>query len=173
MTEKPNGLIQIYTGNGKGKTTAALGLALRATGQGLKVIIIQFIKGIQTGEHIFAAKYNSFEIVQPAPGDCYSKTQELLAEEAKKTFEFARQKLLSRDYNVVILDEVFIAVSQNYISAKDVLKLMEQKPDEVELVMTGRNAPPEIVRRADLVTEMLMIKHPFEMGVKGRKGIEF
>ena len=167
------GLIQIYTGDGKGKTTAALGIALRASGHGLKVIFIQFIKGIATGEHKFIQKYLPFEIVQLSSGNCFQKNGEQLGKEVKQTLEFTREILLGSKYDMVILDEIFIALSQNLITTKDIMDLLDMKPDTVELVLTGRNAPPEIVQRADLVTEMLMIKHPFNEGITGRLGIEY
>ena len=167
------GLIQIYTGTGKGKSTAALGQALRATGQGLKVIIIQFVKGIRTGEHRFVSKYHPFKIVQMGKGDCFNKTTEKLALESKKTLNYALEQMLSGKHDVIILDEIFIALKQGYILEKDILSLMQQKPKNVELIMTGRYAPKSIIRKADLVTDMQLIKHPFEEGIMGRKGIEF
>jgi len=174
MGEKlSRGLIQVYTGDGKGKTTAALGLALRASGHGMSVKFIQFVKGIPTGEHSFAAKYHPFEIVQLGKGDCFKKDNDILEKEAKEVFNYAREQIMSNSYDMVILDEIFVALHINLITLKDVLELMESKPESTELVMTGRNAPPEIVQRADLVTEMLMIKHPYNEGVQSRRGIEF
>lgn len=174
MTKKlTKGLIQIYTGDGKGKTTAALGLALRATGRKLKVIFIQFVKGVTSGEHIFVKKYLPFEIVQTSKGDCFKKTKEKLSNEAMQTLEYAREQMLSNKYDVIILDEIFVAVDQEYVGVKDILNLLECKPKAVELVMTGRNAPQEIIEKADLVTEMRMIKHPFCKGIAGRIGIEY
>jgi cob(I)alamin adenosyltransferase len=174
MDEKlSRGLVHVYTGNGKGKTTAALGLALRASGQNMKVIFIQYIKGIPAGEHAFVARYHPFEIVQPGIGDCFNKSREQLLEDAQKTLGYSMQMITSEKYNIVILDEIFVAIDQKLISLKEAMSLMDKKPESVELVMTGRNAPPEIVQRADLVTEMLMIKHPFTIGITGRRGIEY
>lgn len=174
MSYKLNrGLIQIYTGNGKGKTTAALGLALRATGQGLKVIFIQFFKGILTGEHHFVAKYHPFEIVQLSQGDCFKKEAEKLSKESKEILNYALEQILSDKYDVVILDEIFVALNQGFVAMQDVLQLIQLKPEHMELIMTGRNAPAEIIQQADLVTEMMLIKHPFDEGIMGRKGIEF
>jgi cob(I)alamin adenosyltransferase len=173
MEKTSKGLIQVYTGNGKGKTTAALGQAIRACGHGRRIIFIQFVKGIPTGEHAFVAKYKPFEIVQPSKGDCFSKNEEQLAIEAKQTLEFSRKQIISGNYDMVILDEIFIASSRKFITTSEILDLIQQKPDQVELILTGRNAPVEVVQRADLVTEMLMIKHPFNEGIEARAGVEF
>ncbi len=168
------GLIQVYTGDGKGKTTAALGLALRAVGQGMKVIIIQFIKGDRTcGEHIFAAQYRPFEIVQLNPGDSFVQSLDELRPTTEQSLAFAEKTIASGGYDVVILDEIFIAVSRGLVSVKQMLNLMNSKPEKVELILTGRGAPKEIIQKADLVTEMLAIKHPFDSGIMGRRGIEY
>ena len=170
------GLIQVYTGRGKGKTTAALGLALRAAGQDMKVCIIQFTKGwphcgeltsIEKLPNITLRRFGRPDFVNkdsPNPED---------AERAHQALDHARQILVSGDYDVVILDEINVALDYNLIGLGQVLALMESKPEKVELVLTGRDAHPEIVKRADLVTEMLDIKHPFKEGVKKRRGIEY
>lgn len=174
MVEKDSkGLVHIYTGDGKGKTTAALGLALRATGHGMKVLFIQFLKGQQCGEHLFVAKYHPFDIIQIGAGDLFTKSKEQLDQEVQETLVLARREILGGKYDLVVLDEVFVAVNQGYITVKQILELIEEKPGTVELVMTGRKAPPEIVQRADLVTEMLMIKHPFTEGFSARQGIDY
>ena len=174
MAEKVfKGLVEVYTGDGKGKTSAALGLALRATGQGMKVILIQFLKGEPGGEHFFAGKFKPFEIVQVSKGDLFKKSDDQLMAEARQTLEYAERALVSGDYDVVILDEIFITHWRGFISLQQILDLMQKRPDNVELVMTGRRAPPEVIKRADLVTEMIMIKHPFSEGIKQRKGIDY
>ncbi len=174
MVEKNSkGLVHVYTGDGKGKTTAALGLAMRAVGQGMKVAFIQFLKGLPAGEHFFAKQYNPFEIVQISVGDSFKKSKEQLSQEAQQTLTYAEQEIVSGKYDLVILDEIFIAINQGLITVKPVLDLLDAKPGSVELVLTGRKAPPEIVQRADLVTEMLLIKHPFTEGTSARRGIEY
>lgn len=174
MVEKDSkGLVHVYTGDGKGKTTTALGLAMRAVGQGMKVTFIQFLKGQPCGEHFFASQYQPFEIVQISVGDAFSKSKDQLSREAQQTLSYAEEKILSGNYDLVILDEIFVATNQGLITVKQILDLLDAKPSSVELVLTGRGAPPEIVQRADLVTEMLMIKHPFTEGTSARRGIEY
>ncbi len=173
-SEPNKGLIQIYTGDGKGKTTASLGQALRAAGRGFKVIMVQFVKGDpNTGEHMFVKKYPSFQIEQPNPGNCFVQPREELKAAVDKAMALARRHLTEGGYDMVILDEIFIAVNMGLLTEAEVLELMDLKPEKTELVLTGRYAPPEIVKRADLVTEMLMIKHPFTHGIEARPGVEY
>jgi cob(I)alamin adenosyltransferase len=170
------GLVQVYTGEGKGKTSAAWGLALRALGNGLKVYMILFIKGgFGSGEMKFADKLENFTVKafgrgkfitsKPAP-----KEDVRLAEEALK---HAREVVQSGEYDVVVLDEINVALSLELIKLEDVLELLKSKPEHVELVLTGRYVHPKIVEVADLVTEMREVKHPFRKGVAARKGIEY
>ena len=168
------GLIQVYTGEGKGKTTAALGQALRAVGQGMKVIIIQFIKGDFTcGEHLFAARYHPFDIVQLSTKSSFDQSLEELRSTAEQSFAFAEKTVLDGGYDMVILDEILLAVNKGLISTAQVLSLMSKKPEPMELVLTGHGAPEEIIQKADLVTEMVAVKHPFAKGVTARRGIEY
>lgn len=169
------GLIQVYTGLGKGKTTAALGLALRAAGQDMKVYIIQFMKGWpHYGELTSVEKLPNITLRQFGRPDFVSKNPDPEdVEQAHQALDHARQILSSGDYDVVILDEINVALDYNLIGLEQVLAILESKPEKVELVLTGRGAHPEIVKRADLVTEMLDIKHPFHEGVGGRRGIEY
>lgn len=170
------GLIQVYTGNGKGKTTAALGLALRAVGHGLKVLMIQFMKGdINYGE-IEASKRLSpnLVIIQSGRDTFVSKTNPdpIDIELAKKGLSLAKEEILSKKYDIVILDEINVAIDYGLIPLSDLLNLIDSKPDSVEIVLTGRNAKLEVIEKADLVTEMIEIKHYYHKGIPARKGIE-
>ena len=172
--EKTTGLVQVYTGDGKGKTTAALGLALRAAGWDKKVIVIQFVKGEpDCGEHRFAARCRPFEIVQPNKGDCFKQSAAELGPVVAETFTLACEAAASGEYDLVILDEVFQALSLGHITTRELLELMRGKAASTELVLTGRGAPPEVCAAADLVTEMTALKHPFKKGLRARRGIEY
>ncbi len=177
MVEKAGlkrGLTQVYTGDGKGKTTAALGLALRASGAGLKVALVQFVKGdADCGEHRFVAAHAPFDVFQPNTGNCLRQSDAELKPIAEETYTLAAAKLTSGDYDVVILDEVLIALGRGLLTTNDVLELIRQRPPRVELVLTGRGAPPEVTGAADLVTEMRAVKHPYDRGITARRGIEF
>jgi LAO/AO transport system kinase len=170
------GLIQVYTGRGKGKTSAALGLALRALGRGLKVYVIQFIKGeMGYGEALMARNLPGLEMVAYGRGkflDIQSKSPED-SELAIEALEHARNIVKVGAHDVVILDEVNVAISLGLLETEVVLELIRDKPPKVELVLTGRGAPAEIIEIADLVTEMREIKHPYSKGVKARRGIEY
>lgn len=174
MLEK--GLVQVYTGNGKGKTTAALGLALRAVGRKLRVCMIQFVKGNEPcGEHLAATLLAPhLTIIQTGhKGWIGRKTPGPEATAcARKAFEMAREAVTGREYDLVILDEINTAVSYALVAVEELLHLMKDKDEHVELVLTGRNAAPEILEAADLVTEMREIKHYFKAGVPARIGIE-
>ena len=167
------GYIQVYTGNGKGKTTAALGLALRAAGRGMRVAVIQFLKGETSGEQLFADRYHPFEIIQLNKGNCFRQTLDELRPITGQTLSLAEEKLTKGDYDIIVLDEIFTALNKELITTAQVIDLLDKKPENVELVLTGRKAPREVIERADLVTEMAAVKHPFSEGVKGRKGIEY
>ncbi len=168
------GLVHIYTGDGKGKTTAALGLALRAVGQGMKVIVIQFLKGdANCGEHIFTSHFHPFEIVQFTKGNCFTLPEEQLRNDVEKTMTTVSEAILSNDYDLIILDEIFAAINRKLLAVERVVEIIGNKPESTELVLTGRGAPVEIRKLADYVTEMQMVKHPYMNGIKGRKGIEF
>ena len=172
MLEK--GLVQIYTGDGKGKTTAALGLALRASGAGLRVAFVQFVKGdADCGEHRFVATHAPFEIFQPNTGNCLRQSDAELKPITLETYALAEDLLTSGDYDVVILDEILIALGRGLLSTDAVLDIIRQRPARVELVLTGRGAPPEISAAADLVTEMRAVKLPYDRGITARRGIEF
>lgn len=168
------GLVQVYTGDGKGKTTAALGLAVRAAGHGLRVGILQFMKGKDDcGEHLFAKRFRTFEMLQPNRESYFGQPSQGRKAAACEALALVREMLEEDRHDVLILDEVLTAVWQELISARDVLELIRSKPEDMELVLTGRGAPPEIVEAADLVTEMTLVKHPFEHGIAARRGIEY
>ena len=168
--------MQVYTGNGKGKTTAAFGLALRAIGRGLKVYVIQFIKGgFDYGELYIVDKLPNLKLKAFGRGKFVTekpaeKEDVKLAEEA---LALAEKVVESGEYDIVILDEVNVALDLKLIKTEKVVELVKSKPRHVELVLTGRYAPAEIVEIADLVTEMKEIKHPFSKGQQARKGIEY
>lgn len=170
------GLIQVYTGNGKGKTTAALGLALRAVGHGLKVLIIQFMKGkINYGEMQSVKKLSPYlTLIKVGHINFVSKSQPdpTDVQYAQEGFSLAKKAIQNKEYDIVILDEINLAVDYGLIPLSDLLQLMDSKPETVELILTGRNARPEIIDRADLVTEMVERKHYYKKGTKARKGIE-
>jgi len=175
-TSLERGLTQVYTGEGKGKTSAAFGLALRAVGRGLRVFVIQFIKGgFDYGELYVVGNLPRLELVAYGTGqfiDKGSPDEEDIAQ-AGKALEHAREILRGGEHDVVILDEVNVAITFGLVSVENVLTLIREKPGKVELVLTGRGAPDEIIKAADLVTEMREIKHPFNAGIKARKGIEY
>ncbi len=170
------GYIQIYTGNGKGKTTAALGLALRAAGHGLKVYIGQFLKGQMYGELVSVKKLSPLITIKQFGRKGYIHVTKNPDEEdikrAKRGLKKCFEAMLSKKYRIIILDEINVAVDFNLLSKEEVHKFLDQKPDEVEIILTGRYAPPSFIKRADLVTEMKEKKHYYAKGVRARDGIE-
>jgi len=170
------GLVQIYTGDGKGKTSAAFGLALRAVGRGLKVYIIQFIKGgFDYGELYIVEKIPNLKLATFGRGRFITEIppSEEDSKQAREAFELAKNVVKSGEYDVVVLDEVNVALNLKMIGVDEVIDLIKNKPKHVELILTGRYAPVQIIDAADLVTEMREIKHPYAQGVPPRKGIEF
>ena len=174
-----HGYIQIYTGDGKGKTTAALGLALRALGHGWKVLIIQFTKGDSAtsyGEIATSSKFlPNLKVVQfGMDRGCYSHNVCMEDyKEAKRGWEYAKQAINSGEYQLIILDEINICTAMNMIKVSDVKEALLNKPENLEIVLTGRYAHPELKAMAHLVTEMKPIKHYFDIGVMARQGIEY
>jgi cob(I)alamin adenosyltransferase len=170
------GFIQIYTGKGKGKTTAALGLALRAVGRGLKVIMIQFLKGgAKTGELNMARRLSPRLVIKPMGREGFLDPASLRPEDlslAQGALEEARRVLREKSCDVLILDEINVAVSMGLVPEEAVLDLMDGKPPHMELILTGRNAPTSFLDRADLVTTMECTKHYFDRGQAARVGIE-
>ena len=176
--QKKSGLILVNTGNGKGKTTAALGMALRAWGQGMKVLVLQFIKGgWKYGELKAAEKLGpNFEIRQMGEGFIKGPGDQSLEEHrqaAAEALAAANTEIISGKYDLIILDEILYAINYGLVTLSDTLDLMAKKPEGLHLVLTGRNAPPEIIEQADLVTEMREIKHHYTKGISAQKGIEF
>jgi cob(I)alamin adenosyltransferase len=169
------GFVHVYTGPGKGKTTAALGLGLRAAGAGLNVYMIQFMKGRRYSELDSVEHLSNFTIVQYGRDEFVSKEkpEQVDIDLAQKGFSQAKKIVKDGKYDLVILDEINVAVDYNLISLDDLLNLIKEKPKKVELVLTGRYAPPALVKSADLVTEMLEIKHPYQNGTLARKGIDY
>ncbi len=170
------GLIQIYTGDGKGKTTAAIGNIIRALGHDMKVYVAVFMKGnYYYGEWDYLSKLPNIKIERfGLPG--LTDPENLKPEEkeqAQLALKKAREAIKSDNYNLVVLDEINIAVAWHLIERDEVLKLLEEKPPRLELILTGRYADSELVKKADLVTEMLKIKHQFDTGTPARAGIEF
>jgi len=176
VTEK-SGLVLVYTGGGKGKTTAALGLALRASGHGAKVFMVQFRKNDpKYGEIQAIQKFlPNFTVVQSGQGRQLIRGH-LMQEDVKEAWDGflqAREALLSGRYDLVIFDEINIALDYGLLPLADVLHMLAERPPQVDVVLTGRNAPQEIIDAADLVSEVREIKHPYCKGVRARKGMEF
>lgn len=169
------GFVHVYTGNGKGKTTAALGLALRAAGYGLKVYVIQFMKGSVTyGELLSSKCVPNFTIKQFGRPDFVDKCNPAKIDItlAKKGFKHAEKILKDGKHDIVVLDEINVAIEWNLIKLDDVIRLIKSKPQNVELILTGRYAPQKIIDIADLVTEMREIKHYYQKGIISREGID-
>ncbi|MEL7635982.1 cob(I)yrinic acid a,c-diamide adenosyltransferase [Sporomusa sphaeroides] len=172
------GLVIVNTGNGKGKTTAALGLGMRAWGQGLRVLVLQFIKGNWTYGELQAAERMGadFVIRQMGEGFVRNSTDDERADHmqaSKEALEDARQEIMSGAWGMIILDEINYALGYGLLPVDEVLELIAAKPDYLHLVLTGRSARKEIIDKADLVTEMGEIKHPYKQGIRAQKGIEF
>jgi cob(I)alamin adenosyltransferase len=170
------GLIQIFTGEGRGKTSAAIGSVIRALGNGLRIYIVVFMKaGYPSGEWDVLSRMQNVDIARFGAGPFVDpaniKPQD--REEAVKALAAAHQAMLSGKYDLLVLDEVNVAVAWKLINLEDVISLIRAKPTDMELILTGRGADKEIVRMADLVTEMLNIKHPYDEGITARKGFEY
>jgi cob(I)alamin adenosyltransferase len=176
MAEKGLGMVHVYTGDGKGKTTAALGLGMRAAGHGYHVLMIQFMKGdIKYGELESAKAMPNFDILQFGRPDFVDKEKpaQVDIDLARNGLEHARKAVKTGKADVLILDEVNVAVEWKLIHASDVLEIVRSRPEGMEIVLTGRYAPKEFIEMADTVTEMREIKHPYKEGILARKGVEY
>ncbi len=176
MPKLENGLVQVYTGNGKGKTSAAFGLALRAIGRGLKVYIIQFIKGgFDYGELYIIDKLPNLTLKAFGRGKFVTEKppEKEDIELAHEALTLAEEIVKSGEYDIVVLDEINVALNLKLIKIDNVLKMIKNKPKHVELILTGRCTSDKIIEAADLVTEMKEVKHPYKKGFQARKGIEY
>ena len=170
-------LIIVHTGDGKGKTTAAMGMVFRSVAHGHKVAIVQFIKNaddFKYGEQKLAKQFDNLDIFTMGAGFTWdTENKELDIKTTLQTWEKAKELVYSGEYRMVLLDEINYVISYGYLDEKLVLELLENKPARMHLVLTGRGATEAIIARADLVTEMKNIKHPFEKGILAQKGIEW
>ena len=173
------GLLIIYTGNGKGKTSAAMGTAFRAVGQGLNVLMVQFIKGSWHYGELDSAKMlgdDRFLMLPMGRGFVKVGTEKpdpADVEMVVKAWEFGREQVFSRQYQLVIFDEINYAIHYGMLDAETVAEAIEGRPEDVHVILTGRNAHPRLIEAADLVTEMKEIKHPFQKGILAQRGIDY
>jgi cob(I)alamin adenosyltransferase len=176
-TKNGKGLVQVFTGDGKGKTTAALGTVLRAVGHNLRVFIAFFIKGrYDAGEYSVLAKLPNVKCASFGLRQFIDINREINPEEKKQAeaaLEAAREAVTGGRYDLVVLDEINMALDFKLIKLDDVISLINDRPPHVELILTGRHANPGLIEMADLVTEMVKVKHPFDKGIKARQGIEY
>ena len=176
MNKLNQGLIQIYTGNGKGKSTAAIGQAVRAAGFGFKTYIAQFMKEYPYNELVSLKHLSEWIAIEQFGGDAFVYKKELPGEyELEKVrigLQTAKEKMLSGEYNLIILDEAIVAIYFKLIRTDDLIEFIKHKPENVELILTGRYCPDELIKIADLVTEMKEIKHYYQKGITSRRGIE-
>jgi len=176
MSKLDMGFIQIYTGNGKGKTTAAIGQAVRAAGFGLKSYIVQFMKEFPYNEQNSLIHLSEWITIEQFAGDDFVYKKQLPGkkeiDKARRGLAAAKAKMLSGRYDLIILDEVCVSIYFRLFSDEEILTFMKQKPENVELILTGRYCPDNLMDKADLVTEMKEIKHYYQEGITARKGIE-
>jgi cob(I)alamin adenosyltransferase len=170
------GLIQVYTGEGKGKTTAAIGLAVRALGQGLRVLLVRFLKPVepQSGEIAYLESAENFEVITSGLGILTAKPDAVAVRDSvRQAFALAQKRILSGTVDLVIFDEGNNALHHGYLDLGEFLDLLAHRPAWLEVVVTGRNAPEGLLAQADLVTRMERIRHPLAAGIDARKGIEY
>ena len=173
---REKGLVMVHTGKGKGKSTAAFGVVFRALGNGMKVGVVQFVKGKwQTGERVILEKLGD-QVTMTAMGDGFTwETQDRQRDiaAARAAWERAREMIMDEEHDLVLCDELNIVLRYDYLPIEEVLETLRNKPEMKHVIITGRNAKDELMELADLVTDMTMVKHPFRDGVKAQKGIEF
>ena len=169
------GLIQVYTGEGKGKTTAALGLAVRALGQGLRVLLVRFLKSDDpaSGEVTLLRQLDGIEILTAGVGGIRSRDRDELRRSTEEAFSEMQERLANQTFDLVILDEINGALHRGYLPLAKFLAFLDRRPPGAELVLTGRNAPPEVIARADLVSRIEAVRHPLQQGIAARRGIEY
>jgi cob(I)alamin adenosyltransferase len=177
MTEPlRQGLLQVYTGDGKGKTTAAVGLAVRALGQGLRVLLVQFLKPAEppSGELLFLRDVPGIEVISAGIGVIDGRAApEAVTASVGQTFVHACQRLQEPWWDMVIFDEINNALHRGHLPLVEFLAFLDRRPANLEVICTGRHAPPELLERADLVTRMEKVKHPLAAGIPARRGVEF
>lgn len=178
MAKLNEGYVQVYTGNGKGKTTAAMGLAFRAVGDGMTVYIVQFLKSGKTGELKSAEAFDNLKVFrfEKTKGFTWELNKEQLEQlkcEVREAYNFVLDVIAKRSCDILILDEIMAAIHGGFLTDEEIVDLIDKKSPDMELILTGRNVPDSIIKKADLVTEMKPIKHYFEQGVGAREGIEF
>jgi cob(I)alamin adenosyltransferase len=170
------GLVIVHTGKGKGKTTAAMGMAMRCVGHNMKVGIVQFVKGVwDTGERRVLARFPDICVMR-AMGEGFTwDTQDLKRDlaAARRAFDAAKEMIADSSFRMVVLDELNIVLRYGYLPLDEVLETLRNKPHDLHIVVTGRNAKEELIEAADLVTEMTLVKHPFRAGVKAQAGVEY
>ncbi len=170
------GLVHVYTGDGKGKTTASVGLAVRSLGRGLSVCFVQFIKGGEPSAELSVLRDLGVEVVRPAMAPTGLLGAGITEEDrraATEAWEISRRAIKSGGWDVVVLDEVNVALRHELVDTEELLQAIRTRPENVEIVCTGRSAPPALIDLADYVTEMCVRKHPYEEGIMARIGIEF
>ena len=173
--KRRRGLIIVYTGSGKGKTTAALGTAFRAAGYDMRILIVQFIKGAwHYGELDAAKRHPTFEIYPMGEGFTWvTKDRERDIQKAEEAWQFALKKIKDGNYDMLILDEINYVIKYGFLDVKEVIQFLREKDEALHVILTGRDAHPSIIEIADLVTDMKEVKHPFKKGIKAQRGIEY
>lgn len=176
MSDPKRGLLQVYTGDGKGKTTAACGLCVRARGHGLDVCFVQFVKGGVPSGELSVLSEIGVEVVRPAEkssGLMTGQPTQADRDAAAEAWEVARRAIASGGWDVVVLDEICVALEHGLLDVGEVVEALRARPEQVEVVCTGRNAQASLLSAADLVTEMRAVRHPYDEGIGARRGIEF